>query len=170
MPKEYYICRCTVDTCPRPTGGAFRKLVYNSHLWLLRPSETPFTCPDCGMQLIPLPPLAPGEREILRKRPFRPFGRIEEPDNVLLPENPFQKDTTRYQYPCFCTPDTVSDAAACATGGWYGGMRYWWLTPSNEPFTCPDCGDSFVPFPLTVTGEKDTSLRRPLWNDTKQET
>lgn len=170
MSKEYYACRCTVDTCRNPTGAEFREIILDLHLWLLQPSETPFTCPDCKWTFIPDPLLTPGEKEVIRQRPFAPFGRIEIPDDVLLLRNPFQQDTTRYQYPCFCTPDTVSDAAACATGGWYGGMRYWRLEPSNEPFTCPNCGDSFVPFPPTVPGEKDTSLRRPLRNDTKQET
>ena len=170
MSKEYYACHCTVDTCRNPTGGKFRKLMLDQYLWLLQPNRTPFTCPDCKFTFIPEPLPTPGEEAIIRRRPFAILGCIEVPNDLLLCRNPFQKDTTRYQYPCFCTPDTVSDAAACATGGWYGGMRYWWLTPSNEPFTCPDCGDSFVPFPPTVPGEKDPSLRRPLRNDTKQAT
>lgn len=162
MPNEYYRCDCTVNNCSHPTGGEFRRLVYTFHLWLLQPSETPFTCPDCKWTFIPDPLLTPGEKEVIRQRPFAPFGRIEIPDDVLLRRNPFQQDTTRYRYLCYCTTSTVSDSTARATGGWCGSMRYWWLEPSDQPFTCPHCHTSFIPCIPDTPETEDVPWKRPL--------
>ena len=171
MSKEYYACRCKVDTCRNPTGGALRKTVLNLHLWILEISDKPFKCPDCKYTFIPGPVSKSGGETILVEGPFSVFGIGEDvPDDLQSLQNPFQRIVHRYRYPCHCTTNSVSDAAAHATGGWLNGIRYWNLEPSHQPFTCPDCGDSFVPFPPTVPGEKDPSLRRPLRNDTKQAT
>lgn len=163
MSKEYYACHCTVDTCRNPTGGKFRKLMLDQYLWLLQPNRTPFTCPDCKFTFIPEPLPTPGEEAIIRRRPFAILGCIEVPNDLLLCRNPFQKDTTpKHRYLCYCTNDTVSDSAARATGGWCGSMRYWWLEPSDQPFTCPHCHTSFIPCIPDTPETEDVPWKRPL--------
>ncbi len=123
------------------------------------------------MQFIPDPLRVPVEEALIRNRPFQPFGHIEEPDDVLLLENPFQEDAPRrYRYLCHCTTETAPDATAYETGGWYGNMRVWLLEPDTEPFTCPDCGMQFIPGPPVDPETEDYPIQPPLRDNSRQET